>query len=147
MVGVLASVVWLSLGNGVAAQESSPRPSAEDAEHPSWLKPLPVPADPELEAQLVELQDALKAIHAQIVRRKQLVSETTDPAAQGRLLNEIEALRTERDLLESLLHKLVNEAKASEQTAIDEALARARWLERRQEQYEQREELIRDRQQ
>ena len=129
------------------SQTSSPTArSTEDAEHPSWLKPIPVPADPELEEQLVEVQDALKALNEQVVRRKQIVNETTDPVAKTTLLNEIDTLRTERDKLEALLHALVNEARASERTAIDEALERARGLERAREYWQRKEESIRDRQ-
>ena len=62
------------------------------------------------------------------------------------LYQELEALRKERGDLEALLHDLADEARMSERTAIDEALARARWLERQQEQWSQKEELLRDRQ-
>jgi len=55
-------------------------------------------------------------------------------------------LRKEREDLEALLHDLVEEARASERTEIDEALARVRWLERQQEQWYKKEELLRDRQ-
>ena len=129
------------------SQTSSPTArSTEDAEHPSWLKPIPVPADPELEAQLVELQDALKALNEQIVRRKEVLRETNAPDAKTALYHEIDTLRTERDKLEALLHALVNEARASERTAIDEALERARGLEREREYWQRKEEAIRDRQ-
>ena len=130
------------------SQTSSPTArSTEDAEHPSWLKPIPIPADPELEAQLVEIQDALKAIHEQIVRRKQVLNETADPIVKATLYDEVELLRQEGDKLEALLHDLVNEARVSERTAIDEALTHARELERQREYWERKEENIRDRQQ
>ncbi len=111
-----------------------------------WLEPMPIPADPELEAQIQEVQEALSTIHTQMVRRKDALGKTQDPATKARLLEEFERLRQEREDLEALLHDLVDEAKISEQTAIDEALAKARWLERQREYQEQREELIRDRQ-
>ena len=106
-----------------------------------------MPADPELEDQIVEVQKALKAIYQQMVRRKEALKKTQDPAAKATLFDEFERLRKEREDLEKLLHDLVDEAKLSEQTEIDAALARARWLERQQEYEQQKEELIRDRQQ
>ena len=74
------------------------------------------------------------------------LNKSQDPVAQTKLSEELNVLRTERQELETLLHALVDEAKMSEQTAIDEALARTRWLERQQEYQQQKEELIRDRQ-
>lgn len=127
----------------VYAQE----PSASDTEHPteSWLQPYPTPADPELEEQIVELQQALGAITKELVRRKQAVQDLQDSAAKTQLYEEIEMLRKEERILGALLRDLIDEAKASEWTAIDEALARARWLERQQEYHDKAEELIRDR--
>ena len=110
------------------------------------MQAIPIPADPELEAQIKEIQEALSAIHQQMVRRKEALNKTQDPAAKATLYGEFERLRKEREELEKLLHDLVDEAKLSEQTAIDEALAHARWLERQQEYWEKKEELIRDRQ-
>lgn len=142
----LLVLVWgLSLGGvRLAAEEPSTPPVAPD--EPPWIEPLPVPFDPELEALLEEVQDALGTIHQQMVRRKERLDQTQDAAARAVLYEELEALRKERDELQSLLHKLVEEAKISERTAIDDALARARWLERQQEYQAQREELLRDRQ-
>ncbi|MBI3320991.1 MAG: hypothetical protein HYZ91_01840, partial [Candidatus Omnitrophica bacterium] len=111
-----------------------------------WLEAIPVPTDPELEAQIKEIQEALGAIYQQMVRRKEALLNASDPAAKTVLYEELEQLRKERKNLEALLHELIDEAKVSERTAIDEALARARWLERRQEYWEQKEELLRDRQ-
>ena len=111
-----------------------------------WLEPMPVPFDQELEEQIVEIQDALSEIHKQMVRRKAILERSPDAASKAALYDQLEALRKERNNLEALLQDLVEEARASEKTAIDEALARVRWLERRREQLEQREELIRDRQ-
>jgi predicted nucleic acid-binding Zn-ribbon protein len=110
------------------------------------MEPLPVPADPELEKQIQEVQEALGAIYQQMVRRKDALKKATDAATKAALYDEFERLRKEREDLEALLHDLVDEARLSEQTAIDEALARARWLERQQEYHAQKEELIRDRQ-
>ena len=110
------------------------------------MQATPAPADPELEQQIVEIQDALSTIDKQIVRRKEAIEKAPDPSVKATLYSELELLRKERNDLEGLLHELVDEAKASEQTAIDAALARARGLERRQEHHNDREELIRERQ-
>lgn len=120
-------------------------PPAEDTPE-GWVKAIPVPADPELEQQIVEVQDALKTINEQIVRRKRAVDEAKDASGKATLYEELERLRRERSVLQRLLDELVEEAKLSEQTAIDEALARARWLEQQRERHEKKEELIRDRQ-
>ena len=112
-----------------------------------WLTPLPVPADPELEQQIQEVQDALTAIHKEMVRRKDALQQTQDPETKITFSQELERLRKEREDLEGLLHELVDEAKLSQQTVMDAALARARWLERQQESQQQHEELLRDRQQ
>ena len=126
---------------------SSPEqaPGESPIEEP-WLEPIPIPLDRELESQIQEVQEALSAIHTQMVRRRELLNTTQDPVKKTAFYEELERLRKERKELEALLHDLVDEAKRSERTAIDEALARARWLERRQEYWEKKEELIRDRQ-
>lgn len=110
------------------------------------MKPIPVPADAELEQQIRDVQEALKTIYEQMVRHAEALKNAPDAATRAQLSEELEELRTERDGLEKLLHHLIDEAKLSERTAIDEALARARWLERQQEQWQQKEEAIRDRQ-
>ena len=153
VVGLLASGLVCSFGGPLFAKDpSSQSPSknvgAEQLETGKpWLKAIPVPADPELEVQIVEVQDALSTIDKQIVRYKDALGKTQDPATKTSLYEQLELLRKERRELEALLHDLVDEAKLSEQTAIDEALAHARWLERQQEYQEKKEELIRDRQQ
>jgi hypothetical protein len=139
--------IWVASCLGVDtlvfAESNAATPS--DEEH-QWLEPIPVPADPELEDQILEIQGALSTLHQQTVRRKEALKHTQDAASKATLYEELEVLRKERQELEALLHHLVEEARLSEQTAIDEALAQARWLERQQERHEQREELIRDRQ-
>lgn len=147
-----AGILGISfVSGGLFAQEEPKEPAAEvvgetSAEDQPWLKLIPVPADPELEEQIQEIQGALESIHKQMVRRKELLNTTLDSTAKATLYSELDMLRKERDDLEGLLHDLVEEAKLSERTAIDEALARARWLERQQESWEKKEELIRDRQ-
>ena len=141
-------------GSGLLlAEESSSKPSSQQLElktpetEKQWMQPIPVPADPELEEQIVEVQGALSTIDKQIVRHKEALGKAQDSATKTSLYEQLELLRKERNELEALLHDLVDEAKVSEQTAIDEALAHARWLERQQEYQEKKEELIRDRQQ
>ena len=141
MAALLAAAAAVSFAGALGAQ--SPEPEIEE---PHWMEAIPAPADPELEEQIVEVQNALKAIYQQMVRRKETLKKTQDATAKATLYDELEQLRKEREDLEALLHDLVDEAKLSEQTAIDEALARARWLERQQEYQTQKEELIRDRQ-
>ena len=130
----------------------SPARSAYSPAEPPELEPphmeaMVIPADPELEQQIHEIQDALTAIYQQMVRRKEALKKTPDPAAKTTLYEEFERLRKDREDLEALLHDLVDEAKLSQRTAIDEALGRAREFERQQEYQQQKEELIRDRQQ
>lgn len=138
MVGML---VW---GFGVSVRQGF----CEELEiaEPPWMTSMPVPADWELEQQIKEVQEALSAVYQQMVRRKDALKKTQDAATKTTLYDEFERLRREREDLEKLLHDLIDEAKLSEQTAIDTALARARWFERQQEYQAQREELIRDRQ-
>ncbi len=152
---MLLALVWgfSPVGVGLAAEEPSAPQAAspasaspEDLEEPR-MEPLPVPFDPELEALIKEVQEALNGVHQQMVRRKELVKQTKDPAAKATLYDELERLRKERSELQALLNQLVEEAAVSQRTAIDEALARTRWLEQREERWEKKEELIRDRQQ
>ena len=97
------------------------------------------------EKQIVEIQQALSAINRELVRRNEAVEKVADDAEKTKLHDELELLRTERRSLEGLLNELVDEAKASERTELDEALSRARWLEQQQERWYQKEELTRDR--
>lgn len=139
-VWLLAFGVGLS---GIGLLCAAEPPSSEELEEP-WMTPIAIPADPELEQQIQEVQDALSAIHRQMVRRKEALNKTPDATAKTALYGELEALRQEREDLEALLHDLVDEAKLSERTKIDEALARARWFERQQQYWEQKEERTRD---
>ena len=147
-----------SLQHPLFAEDPSSQPSPQQDAAPQhtaspevqatapWMEPIPVAADPELEALIVEVREALITIDKQMVRRKDSLNKTQDPATKTTLYQELDSLRKEREELERLLHDLVDEARLSEQTAIDEALAHARWLERQQEYHQQQEELIRDRQ-
>jgi hypothetical protein len=149
---VTAASVWLGsqsfAENGLASPQhpSTQEALSDTSSESSWLEPIPVPADPELEEQIQEVQEALNTLYQQTVRRKEALKKTQDAAQKAKWYKELETLRKEHQELEALLHDLVDEARLSEQTAIDEALARARWLERQHEQWERKEELIRDRQ-
>jgi hypothetical protein len=145
IIGVTLVLTLGMFAGPVPAQEAPQAPPVEDTTE-SWLQPYPVPADSELEEQIVEIQQALSAINRELVRRNEAVEKIEDPAAKTKLYDELELLRKERRSLERLLDELIDEARASERTEIDEALARARWLERQQDQWYQKEELLRDRQ-
>ena len=155
--GTLILIVTCSFSRlALAAEDSSSnqnkQPTATSVpEEPKVEEPemeaIPVPADPELEHQIKEVQDGLQVIYQQMVRRKEALKKAQDPAVKTALYDEFDRLRKDREELEALLHDLVDEAKRSQRTAIDEALARARWFERQQEYWEKKEELIRDRQQ
>ena len=142
----LAGVTLLGV-SALQAPALSQDPQATDSSDAveSWIEPIPTPADPELEAQIKEIQDALSAINMQTVRRKELLKTMQDAAAKTHTYEELETLRKERNELQALLSDLVEEARMSERTAIDEALSRVRWLERQQQHWEQKEELLRDR--
>ena len=142
--GLLACAFTLTFAGLLHAVE--PSSDSLDVQDPMMMESLPVPADPELEALIEEVQDALGTIHQQMVRRKEAIHKSQDATAKTKLYEEFERLRKDREDLEAVLHDLVDEAKLSQRTAIDEALARARWFERQQEYQAQREELIRDRQ-
>lgn len=149
---VTAASVWLGPQSFAEHDLASPQPPStqetpsDASSESSWLEPIPVPADPELEGQIQEVQEALNTLYQQMVRRKEALRKTQDAAQKAKLDAEVEMLRKEHRELEALLRGLVDEARLSEQTAIDEALARVRWLERQHEQWERKEELIRDRQ-
>ena len=145
---VLGIGLW-PIGSLCAENASTtPTPSPEETEDTTpWLEPIPTPTDPALELQIKEVQEALTTIHTQMLRRKERLRATPDASMKAALYDELEALRKEREDLEALLHNLVDEARLSERTAIDQAIARAKWLEQQQEQWIRKEESIRDRQQ
>lgn len=147
---VLAGLAFLRGPTAYSEEASSsqkPVPSA-DLEVPELrIRVIPTPADPELEQVMQEVQDGLSTIHQQMVRHKEALKATSDPAEKARLYEEFESLRKERESFEAILHHLVDEARLSERTAIDEALARTRELERELERWERKADAIRDRQQ
>lgn len=102
--------------------------------------------DPVLKEQIVKVHEVLVSLHTQMAQRRQRLQQTTDETQRVGLYAELDGLRMEHDLLERLLHELVDEAKATEWTAIDEALQRAKRFERAQERTYKREEDLRERQ-
>lgn len=103
--------------------------------------------DQVLKDQIVKVHEGLSQIHQEMAKRRKALQAETDEARKAALYAELDGLRKEHDLLERLLHDLVEEATATEWTTIDEALKRARAAEQYQERAYQREEVIRDRQQ
>jgi predicted nucleic acid-binding Zn-ribbon protein len=101
--------------------------------------------DEDLKEQIFKVNDALEELHQQIAQqRKQIQAVGTDAERAG-LYARLDALRKEHDMLERLLHELVDEARATEWTKVDEALKRVRGLERYQEKQQRREDVLRDR--
>lgn len=103
--------------------------------------------DPVLKEQITKVAQALEQIHRQMAQRRQAIQRTNDEAQKSALYAELDGLRRERDLLERLVHELADEARATEWTAIDEALQRAKRFERAQDRSYKREEDLRERQQ
>lgn len=143
-IGGLVLAAMLMAGVPAAAGAASP---TNDEPHAHPQLPAGTIADPVLEEQIAKVQGALDQLHEQMAQRRLALQQEPDGTRKAALYAELDGLRKERDLLERLLHDLVDEAKATEWTAIDEALKRARTFERRQEGTYQREEAIRDRQQ
>lgn len=127
----------------VAAQAAEP---AEEETH-SHAEALKVTTGDEvLKEQIEKVTQALEGIHEQMAQRRRQIQGETDEAKKAALYAELDGLRKEHDMLERLLHDLVEEATATEWTAIDEALRRAKAVEQYQERLYQKEEVIRDRQ-
>jgi len=141
-VGIMILVAVFSLDSLFMTRESLSEES--EFEEPG-MEILSVSADPELEEQIEEIQDALTFLHKDIARHKEALHKTEYTATQTTLQAQLDSLLEERDTLESLLYQLVDEAKASEWTAVDKVLRRAEREERQQERLERREEIIQDR--
>lgn len=101
--------------------------------------------DRELQEQILKINDALEGLHQQMAVRKKALQAATSDARKAALYVELDGLRKEHNMLERLLHDLVEEAQATEWTVVDEALKRARAAERSQERAVQREENLRER--
>lgn len=107
---------------------------------------LEVPAeDPILKEQILEVHQALEGLHQEMALRRKKLQHATTESQKATLYSELDGLRKEHDMLERLLHELVEEAKATEWTRVDEALRQVRGLERYQEKQQRREDVLRDR--
>lgn len=102
--------------------------------------------DEVLKEQIHQVNDGLAELHEQLAARRKALQQETDPGKKSALYSELDGLRKEHDMLERLLHDLVEEARATEWTHIDEALRRIKPYERRQERGYEKEESLRDRQ-
>lgn len=109
---------------------------------------LQVPTeDPVLKEQIEKVTKGLQDLHREMAMARQMIQQETSEKRKTALYAELDGLRKERDMLERLLHDLVEEATATEWTAIDEALRRAKSFERYQEKSYQKEENLRERKQ
>ncbi|MBI3615137.1 MAG: hypothetical protein HY211_01340 [Candidatus Omnitrophica bacterium] len=103
--------------------------------------------DEPLKQQILKVNDALRQIYEQMVQKRKALNAVPNEAQKASLYAELDGLRKERDMLERLLHDLVEEARATEWTQIDAALKRAKAFERYQERAYQKEEVLRERRQ
>ena len=122
-------------------------PAEDESTHTYNVAPQITTEDPELKEQIVKVEGVLGDLHTDMTQRRNAIKQETDPAKKAALYAELDKIRRERDTLERILHELVEEATATEWTKIDEALKRARTIEKYQERAYRREEVIRDRQQ
>ena len=102
--------------------------------------------DPVLKEQIVKVGEAIGQLHEQMAQKRRAIQAAADQAEKSTLYAELDVLRKEHDMLEGLLHELVEEARATEWTKVDEALSRVEEIRRRREYEERREEVLRDRQ-
>lgn len=135
---LLCSPLW-----ALAAEEPSASIPEESRPH---IDPTTINTeDEDLKEQIFKINDALEDLHQKIAQqRKQIQAAGTD-AQQAALYARLDGLRKEHDMLERLLHELVEEAQATEWTTVDEALRKARESERYQENQQRKEDVLRDR--
>ena len=144
----LWAVALLWVGSVAMNAEAAEQGSLNDEPPHSHDEALSITTeDPELKEQILKINDVLEELHQQMADRKGAIQAVSSDAKKAALYVELDRLRKEHDMLERLLHELVEEAKATEWTTIDEALKRARAVERHQERAYQREENLRERQQ
>lgn len=103
--------------------------------------------DAVLKEQIQKVNESLTTLHQEMSARRRAIQREADPGRKAALYAELDGLRKEHDMLERLLHDLVDEARATEWTKIDEALRRIKPHERRQEKSYEKEEALRERQQ
>ena len=106
----------------------------------------PEPDDPVLKEQISKITKLLDQTNQQRAQKSGALKTASDPSRKAALTAELEALRKDHDMLEKLLHDLVNETASTEQTKVDEALQRVKRFEERQELEQRQEEAVRDRQ-
>ena len=127
VVFLLLSAAQFSFGTPVHAAQS---PNEEDAV---------------LEGQITQVSREVEKINLRMARLKKELREITDGTRQTAIPSELDRLRGERGTLQELLDRLVEAGKADEEKVIDQALQRARKLERIQERASEREEIRYDR--
>ena len=123
------------------------QPPEEEAVHTHEEALSVATEDPVLKEQIVKVTEGLEQLHEQMAQRRQALNASIDEVQKTALYAELDGLRKEHDMLERLLHELVDEATATEWTKIDEALKRARRFEWSQEEAYQKEENLRERKQ
>jgi len=127
------------------AEEANP-PAAEEEARPH-LDPSALRTEDEvLREQIVKVNDALEELHQEIAQQRKKIQAAGTDAERAGLYARLDALHKEHDMLERLLHELVEEAKVTEWTELDEAISRAEDLRRQREYQELKRELLRDRQ-
>ncbi len=104
-----------------------------------------VTEDPALNRQIVKVSHELERVNLEMAQHERALQGTTEAAQRTALSSELDRLREARSTLRQLIDRLVEAGKAGEETAIDEALQRARKLERLQERASDREETLYDR--
>ena len=105
-----------------------------------------VTEDEALKEQIIQLDQAAQNLHHQIAQLRATIQGIADQVQKAKLYAELDGMQKELRSLEQLLHELLDEAKATEWTKIDEALKRANRFDRMQERVYERQEVIRDRQ-
>lgn len=143
----LAVGLFLWLVSGGAGLAGSFAAESEEEAHSHEEALAVVTEDTVLKEQIVKVTEGLRTIHDEMARRRKAIQAETDGARRAALYAQLDAVRKEHDALEDLLHDLVEEARATEWTKIDEALRRARAVERYEERRYRQEEVLRDRQQ
>lgn len=140
----LLILVLLCSSLSALAAEQAPSSVPEDA-HPHVDLTAISTEDKELTEQIFKVHDALEDLHQQIAQHRRKIQAAGTDAERASLYAQLDLLRKEHDMLERLLHELVEEAKATEWTKVDEALRQVRGLERYQEKQQRREDVLRDR--
>ena len=76
-----------------SSQDTSSQEASSEEPQPkeSWVRPIPVPTDPELEDQISEVQEALHTIYTQTVRKKEALKAARDDAEKAVLSDELGA--------------------------------------------------------